>query len=162
MRAKTGQWFEIKIRYEKTTDEGMTKPITEQYVVEAFTFTEAEAAIIEEMSSYISGAFDITGIKNAGYKEIFFSENPNDDKWFKVKLQFITLDEKTEKEKRSNVYHLVQASSLQSAVKYVTDEMSRTMIDYSFASITETLFMDVYEHHAADGKPTADEKPEYE
>ena len=162
MKAKTGQWFEIKIRYDKTNDEGLIKPITEQYVVEAFTFTEAEAAIIEEMSSYISGAFDITGIKNASFKEVFFSDNQNDDKWFKVKLQFITLDEKSEKEKRSNVYYLVQASSLQLAVKYVSDEMSKTMIDYNFASISETLFMDVYEHQTTNENSSVGEKTESE
>ncbi len=146
MKSKTGQWFETKIRYDKTHEDGSTKPITEQYVVEAFTFTEAEATIIEEMSSYISGSFDVTGIKNATYKEIFFSENPKDDRWYKVKLQFITIDEKSEKEKRSNVYYLVQASTLSSAVSYVEEFMGKTMIEYNFASIVETLFMDVLEH----------------
>ena len=88
---------------------GTPKPITEQYVVDALTFTEAESIITEEMSVYISGEFNINGIKPAPYKEIFFSELNSDDRWFKAKLQFITFDEKTQKEKRSAVNYLVQA-----------------------------------------------------
>ena len=135
MRSRTADWFETKIRYEKTMDDGMQKPITEQYVVDALSFTEAENSIIEEMSTYISGEFKITGIKPAPYHEIFFSENANDDKWYKTKLQFITIDEKSEKEKRSNINYLVQASSLQGAVKNIDEVMGGTMIDYIIASI---------------------------
>jgi hypothetical protein len=162
MRSRTADWFETKIRYEKTMDDGMQKPITEQYVVDALSFTEAENSIIEEMSTYISGEFKITGIKPAPYHEIFFSENANDDKWYKTKLQFITIDEKSEKEKRSNINYLVQASSLQGAVKNIDEVMGGTMIDYIIASIVETQIMDVYEHSAITTKKLVDERPEYE
>ena len=101
MRSRTSDWYETKIRYEKTMEDGMQKKITEQYVVDALSFTEAENSIIEEMSSYISGEFKITDIKHAAYHEIFFSDNMNDDKWYKTKLQFITIDEKSEKEKKT-------------------------------------------------------------
>ena len=103
MKSITSQWYEVKVRYDKMTDDGTPKPITEQYVVDALTFTEAESIITEEMSVYISGEFNINGIKPASYKEIFFSDLNNDDRWFKAKLQFITFDEKTQKEKRSAV-----------------------------------------------------------
>lgn len=162
MRSRTADWFETKIRYEKTMDDGMQKPITEQYVVDALSFTEAENSIIEEMSTYISGEFKITGIKPAPYHEIFFSENANDDKWYKTKLQFITIDEKSEKEKRSNINYLVQASSFQGAVKNIDEVMGGTMIDYIIASIVETQIMDVYEHSAITTKKAVDERPEYE
>ena len=155
MRQRTADWFETKIRYDKTMDDGMLKPITEQYVVDALSFTEAENAIIEEMSAFIAGDF-------APYHEVFFSENDNDDKWYKAKLQFITLDEKTEKEKRSNVNYLVQASSLQGAVKHIDSVMGNTMITYDIASVTETPIMDVYEHVATTAKAAANDKPEYE
>ena len=93
---------------------------------------------------------------------MFFSENDNDDKWYKAKLQFITLDEKTEKEKRSNVNYLVQAASLQGAVKHIDSVMGNTMITYDIASVTETLIMDVYEHVAITQNAAANDKPEYE
>ncbi len=165
MRSRTSTWFETKIRYEKMMDDGMQKKVTEQYVVDALSFTEAESAIIEEMSSYISGEMKITDIKPASYGEVFFSDIDSDDKWYKAKLQFITIDEKSEKEKRSNVYYLVQAASLPGAVKHVDEVMGSTMIDYVIASIVETQVMDVFEHHAPNAPKKKEERndvPEYE
>lgn len=142
-------------------DDGKQKMVTELYVVDALSFTEAEASIIEEMSSYISGEFKVTGISQSTYGEIFFSDIDTDDRFFKVKLQFITIDEKTEKEKRSNVIYLVQAHTLQQAVKNIEEVMSSTMIDYAIVAVQETQIMDVFEHNAAK-KTEIDAKPEYE
>ena len=162
MRSRTADWYETKIRYEKTMEDGAQKKVTEQYVVDALSFTEAENTIIEEMSSYISGEFKITDIKHAAYREIFFSENTNDDRWYKAKLQFITLDEKTEKEKRTAVNYLVQAASLPGAVKHIDEVMGGTQIDYVISSVAETQIMDGFEHNKIAAKPQADDKPEYE
>ena len=151
MRSRTATWFECKIRYEKTMEDGMQKKVTEAYVVDR---------IIEEMSSYISGEFNVTDIKKAPYGEIFFSDQEMADRWYKAKLQFITLDEKTEKEKRSNVNYLVQAGSFNGAVKNLEEVMGGTMIDYSIVSVNETTLMDVFEHLAKASKQ--DDKPEYE
>ena len=161
MRSRTANWFETKIRYEKMMDDGKQKMVTELYVVDALSFTEAEASIIEEMSSYISGEFKVTGISQSTYGEIFFSDIDTDDRFFKVKLQFITIDEKTEKEKRSNVIYLVQAHTLQQAIKNIEEVMSSTMIDYAIVAVQETQIMDVIEHNAAK-KTEIDAKPEYE
>lgn len=161
MRSRTSDWYETKIRYEKTMEDGMQKKITEQYVVDALSFTEAENSIIEEMSSYISGEFKITDIKHAAYHEIFFSDNMNDDKWYKTKLQFITIDEKSEKEKKTAVNYLVQASSLPMAVKHIDEVMGSTQIDYVIASVAETMIMDVYEHNSAKKTVARNDVPEY-
>ena len=160
MRSRTATWFECKIRYEKTMEDGMQKKVTEAYVVDALSFSEAEERIIEEMSSYISGEFNVTDIKKAPYGEIFFSDQEMADRWYKAKLQFITLDEKTEKEKRSNVSYLVQAGSFNGAVKNLEEVMGGTMIDYSIVSVNETTLMDVFEHLAKATKQ--DDKPEFE
>ena len=93
-------------------EDGLQKKVTETYTTDALSFTEAEQRIMEEMSSYISGEFDIKDIKIAPYKEIFFSDADSADRWYKAKLQFITIDEKTEKEKRSSVNYLVNAGTL--------------------------------------------------
>lgn len=161
MRSRTAIWFETKIRYEKVAEDGKQKKVTEPYVVDALTFTEAEAAIIEEMSSYISGDFQITGIAKASYGEIFFSEVGTDDKWYKTKLEFITFDEKTDQEKRSAVNYLVQAHTLQGAVANIESVMNTTAIDYAIVAVQETKIMDVYEHNAAK-KQEVNDKPEYE
>ena len=140
-------------------EDGLQKKVTETYTTDALSFTEAEQRIMEEMSSYISGEFDIKDIKIAPYKEIFFSDADSADRWYKAKLQFITIDEKTAKEKRSSVNYLVNAGTLNGAVKNIDEVMGGTMIDYVIASVTETQIMDVYEY----GKDKlTDEKPEYE
>lgn len=162
MRSRTSTWFECKIRYEKTMEDGSQKKVTEMYVVDALSFTEAEASIIEEMSSYISGEFEVKDIKKAAYGEIFFSDSPSADRWYKTKLQFITIDDKTEKEKKSNVNYLVHGSTLPGAVKSIDEVMGGTMIDYVIASIAETQIMDVFEHNQMLKKPEVDDKPEYE
>lgn len=162
MRSRTSTWFECKIRYEKTMEDGSQKKVTELYVVDALSFTEAEASIIEEMSSYISGEFEVKDIKKTAYGEIFFSDSPSADRWYKTKLQFITIDDKTEKEKKSNVNYLVHGSTLPGAVKSIDEVMGGTMIDYVIASIAETQIMDVFEHNQMLKKPEVDDKPEYE
>ncbi len=158
MRSRTAEWFECKIRYEKTMDDGMQKKVTESYTVDALSFSEAEERITEEMSSYISGEFEVTDIKKASYKEIFFSDEDSADKWYKAKLQFITIDEKTDKEKRSNVNYLVNAGTFTGAVGNISEVMGGTMIDYVIASVAETQLMDVFEYK----KKEQQAKPEYE
>ena len=146
MRSRTAIWFECKIAYEKVMEDGLQKKVSESYVVDALSFTEAEKRIMEEMSSYISGEFTIKDIKIAPYKEIFFSDDELADRWYKAKLEFITIDEKTEKEKRSAVNYLVQAGTLKGAVGNIESVMGTTMIDYVIASVTETKLMDVFEY----------------
>lgn len=158
MRSRTAEWFECKIRYEKTMEDGMQKKVTEAYTVDALSFTEAEQRIMEEMSSYISGEFEVADIKKAVYKEIFFSDEDMADRWYKAKLQFITIDEKSSKEKRSTVNYLVNAGTLNGAVNNIGSAMNGTMIDYVIASVAETQLMDVFEYKKKD----AEDKPEYE
>ena len=147
MRNRTSTWFETRIRYNKTLEDGRNKKVTEQYVVEALSFSEAEKRITEEMSHYVSGEFGVKAIKLAAYSETFFSDIDTDDKWFNAKLAFITLDEKTDKEKRTPVTYLVQAASLDKARAYVKEVMEKTLIDYDVISISETQFIDVFEHN---------------
>lgn len=146
MRSRTANWFLCKIRYEKTLEDGLQKRVTEQYVVDALSFTEAEARIIEDMSSYINGEFEVWEIDRAVFKEVFFSDDDMADKWYKSKLQFITIDERTEKEKKTSVYYLVQGSSLENARRNIDEVMGGTMIDYVISAVSETAVMDVFEY----------------
>lgn len=150
------------MRYERQMEDGLQKMVTETYVVDAFTFGEAEEAITKEMTAFVSGEFNVKNITPANYGEIFFSDNANDDKWYKAKLTFITRDEKTGKDKRSNTNYLVQAGSFNAAVKNVEQVMGTTMVDYVIANIAETKIMDVYEHQAKTKKDEVNDKPEYE
>ena len=146
MRAREASWYETRIKYQKTMEDGSEKVVNELYVVDALSCTEAEKSIIEEMSCYISGDSAVTSAKKTNYGEIFFSDLDDDDKWYKAKLQFITIDDKTEKEKRSNVTYLVHAKSLARALRYVDEVIGKSMLDYDIVSLSETKIIDVFEH----------------
>lgn len=137
-------WFECRIRYEKTMENGMNKKVTEPYLVDALSFTEAEARIIEEMTPFITGEFTVSDIKRANYSELFTSDEESADRWFKCKLIFITLDEKTGAEKKTSTQVLVQAADLRDAVKKLDEGMKGTMADYQIGAVSETPIMDVY------------------
>ncbi len=143
-------WFECKIRYEKIMENGMKKKVTEPYLVDALSFSEAEARIIAEVTPYISGEFTVSDIKRANYREIFSSEEESADRWFKCKIYFITLDEKSGAEKKTATNMLVQAADLRDAVKKLDEGMKGTLADYSIASVTETAIMDVYPYTASE------------
>ena len=146
MRTKTSEWFECKVQYAKVTEDGKNKKVTELYVVEAISFTEAESRIVEEMSQYISGEYEVKDIKKAKYKEIWLSDDVSADRYYKAKLQFITLDEKSGKEKRSNFVSLVEASTLNNAIKGIDEVMGKTAIDYTSVEAKETKIIDVIEY----------------
>lgn len=156
MRIRTGTWFKTKVKYQKTMEDGSEKVVSEAYVVDALSFTEAESAIIDEMSAYVSGELRVSNLGKASYNEILFSDVDDDDKFYTCKLQFITIDEKSNKEKRSNVTYLVQAKSLARALRYVDEVMGKTMIDYDIVGLNETKIFDVFEHHA----PSSENKEE--
>ena len=141
-------WFECKIRYERVMENGMNKKVTEPYLVDALSFTEAEARIIEEMTPFISGEFTISDIKRANYSEVFPSDEESADRWFKCKLIFITLDDKSGAEKKTSTQVLVQAADLRDAVKKLDEGMKGTMADYQIASVAETAIMGVYPYSA--------------
>ena len=142
-------WFECKISYDKTLENGMQKKVTEPYLVDALSFTEAEARIIEELKPYISGEFTIADIKRARLSELFFFDEG--DRYFRIKVYFITLDEKSGTEKKTSVTMLAQALSLEQALTVLKKGMEGTMADYEIASISETAIMDVFPY-AEDSK----------
>ncbi len=135
-------WFETKVSYEKEIEGGMMKKVSEPYLVDALSFTEAEARIIKEMTPYISGEFTVANIKRAKYSEIFMDETG--DRWFKAKVVFITIDEKTGAEKKSSTNMLVQASDIRQAITNLDKGMNASMADYEVASIAETMLMDIF------------------
>lgn len=146
MRTKSATWFEVGIRYRKTQEDGSEKAVTERYAVDALSFTEAESAITEKMEAYISGEFKIKSEVQANYGEVWFSYNDDDDKWYKAKLSYITIDERTEKEKRTNVTYLVQAKSMHRALKNIDEVIGKSLADYEVVGLQETKVLDVFEH----------------
>lgn len=135
-------WFLCKVSYEKILENGMQKKVTEPYLVDALSFTEAEARIIEEMIPFITGGFTVSAVGRAKLSEVFFNEDG--DRYYKAKIYFITLDEKSGIEKKTAAQMLVQASNLKEAITVLEEGMKGTLADYIIASIAETQIMDVY------------------
>ena len=155
MRSSTAIWFEAKVRYDKTMEDGCLKKVTETYVIDALSFGEAEKRILEKMGSYVSGEIDVCGLKIAPYKEVFFADSNMADRWYIAKLAFITIDEKTDKEKKTRVCYLVNAGNINAAIKNIEEVMAGTMIDYDTLNVSETQILDVFEY-----KPKGENKPE--
>ncbi len=135
-------WFECKVKYDKLQENGAAKKVSEPYLVDALSFTEAEARITEEQRPFISGEFSVDAVKRTRISEIFFNEGA--DRWYLVKVAFITIDEKTATEKRSISQILVQASNFKDALDNFIKGMEGTLADYEVVSIAETPLMDVY------------------
>jgi hypothetical protein len=152
-------WFECKVSFDKMMENGMQKKVTEPYLVDAFSFTEAEARIIEEIQPFVSGEFVVTDIKRARLSEIFFNENG--DRFYLVKVFFVTVDEKSGAEKKTTARMLAQASDFKEAVAVFEEGMHGTMSDYTIASVTETPLVDIFPF-SADRVPSADNVPSAE
>ena len=146
MKTKFSKYFEVKIQYQKILEDGKEKKVTEQYVVEAFSFTEAESRIAEEMLPYTDGDLDVVSEKIAPFNEIFLSDNSTDDKWFVSKVGFITLDEKTAKEKKQTFRYLVQAATSENALDYTNTMLNQCLSDYSIDSVQDTQTLNVFIH----------------
>lgn len=144
-------WFLAGIRFDKTLEDGSQKKVTESYLVDALSFTEAEARITDEMQPLISGEFKVESLKRAKLSEAFFGEG---DKYYKVKVKvsYITLDAQSGREKKTPAYMLVQASTIDEAKSRFAEGMKGTMADYVVESITETKVVDVFPYEGGKEK----------
>ena len=137
-------WYECKVEAEKAAEGGMNKVFKESYMVDALNFTDAEARITKEIAPFCNGSLIIKNITPSNITELFTNEADDADKWYKVKHNQITIDEKTETEKRKAFYTLVQAADFRGALDRFVEGMKGTLVDYEIASIQETPLMDVF------------------
>lgn len=137
-------WFECKVKFEKTAAEGSIVRVSESYLVDALSFTEAEERITMEMKPFISGDFTVANIKRVKINELFFDEKG--DKWYRAKVNFVTFDEDSQTEKRTAVAMMIQAEDFSVALENLKKGMQGTMADFEIAAITETQLMDVFRY----------------
>lgn len=135
-------WFECKVRFDKMQDNGSVKRVTESYLVDALSFTEAEARIIKEQTPFISGEFTIPAIKKTNIGDIVPGDTA--DKWWLVKFNIITIDEKSGRERKNAVNFMVQANNEQEAINSFNNNMKGSNADYQIEKVAETKIMDVY------------------
>lgn len=145
------QWFETKVKYDKTMlDTGAIKSVTEPYLVDALSFTEAEARITKEMEPFVSGELTVTAVRKVRFEDVLYHEGG--DRWYKVKINMITIDEKTGAEKRSASFSLVQASEFKLALDYFLEAMKSVLFDFEIVNITEMGYIDVFGADLGGGK----------
>ena len=137
------QWFECKVKYDRTLESGAMKTVTEPYLVNALSFTEAEARITGEMQPYVTGEMQVTAVRRVNLSDIFYHDGG--DRWYKVKTNFITIDEKTAVEAQTSL----ESGRINSLIISMIYEEH-----FEIAAITETAIMDVFGedlvHTAAD------------
>ena len=145
------QWFETKVKYDKTMlDTGAIKSVTEPYLVDALSFTEAEARTTKEMEPFVSGELTVTAVRKVRFEDVLYHEGG--DRWYKVKINMITIDEKTGAEKRSASFSLVQASEFKLALDYFLEAMKSVLFDFEIVNITEMAYIDVFGADLGGGK----------
>lgn len=143
------KWYITGVQYYKTQENGQEKKVIEYYLVDAVSFAEAEERTVKEMQPFVSGEMVVASIKKEKLNETFFFDTG--DKYYKVKINFVTLDEKSGREKKTAAYMLVQASTIEEAKERFEDGMKGTLSDYVVESIKETKIMDVYPYEAPEG-----------
>ena len=165
----TANWFEAKVKYMKVNEDGREKKENEAYLLDAMSYTEAESRIMHEMESVISGDYYISSLKKSNITELVPSEDENDDRWYKAKVNIIDADEVSGKEKSTGQYYLVAASNINKALENLEKSLASFVVPYEIASLTDTQFMDVFPYFSDEEeqipenlKPLTEEKTEEE
>ena len=165
----TANWFEGEVKYMKVNEDGREKKVNEAYLLDAMSYTEAESRIMHEMESVISGDYYISSLKKSNITELVPSEDENDDRWYKAKVNIIDADEVSGKEKSTGQYYLVAASNINKALENLEKSLASFVVPYEIASLTDTQFMDVFPYFSDEEeqipenlKPLTEEKTEEE
>ena len=165
----TANWFEAKVKYMKVNEDGREQKVNEAYLLDAMSYTEAESRIMHEMESVISGDYYISSLKKSNITELVPSEDENDDRWYKAKVNIIDADEVSGKEKSTGQYYLVAASNINKALENLEKSLASFVVPYEIASLTDTQFMDVFPYFSDEEeqipenlKPLTEEKTEGE
>lgn len=144
----TANWFEGKVKYTRVGEDGRERKVTDMYLLDVMSYTEAESRLIEEMSYIIRGDFGIVGLKKSNITEVVEPENENDDRWYKAKVAIIDADEVSGKEKRTYQYYLVGASNADRALENLNRSLSQFVVPWEVASIADTQFVDIFPYYS--------------
>lgn len=142
-------WFECKVSYERQADSMGMKKVSESYLVDALSFTEAEKRIIKEVRPFVSvGELEVVNIRRARIAELFLNDEAEDDRYFRAKVNFITVDEKSGSEKKTSATMIVKSDSLPNAVTELKAQLDSQIASYEIAAVTDTQILDVFQYEA--------------
>ncbi len=141
-------WFECKVKYVKIDDDGRERKVSEVYLVDAVTFTDAETRIIQQLKTMVRGEFVVDNIKKSNIVEIF----PHEDGewWYKAKIAIVTIDENAGKEKKINNYFLVAADDIKQALQRLEEGLSYILVPYQTTSLAVCNIVDVFPYFGDD------------
>lgn len=135
-------WFLCKVKYAKENEEGLLKNISEQYLVDAVSFTEAEAILYDRLASQIRGDFQVTGISKSNIVDVFhYAES---DIWYKCKISYLVADADSGKEKKVNQYMIVTADDVKNAFDRIQESLSNMLVSFRIPDIVESPIMEVF------------------
>lgn len=140
------EYIEANVKYDRAAENGALKPVTDRYIVDAITFSEAESRLLEEVGPFAAGEVVVKDMKRVQYMEIFECTDDSADKFFKVKISIISYDEEKEKERRTNAAILVQASDIPNALDRMREQMKSYMMEFDIVNVADTKIMDIYHY----------------
>lgn len=135
-------WYSCKIKHNKEGEDGLLKQVTEAFLVDAVSYTDAETRINEIAARDISGEFAVTNITKTNIAEVINYED--EETWFKCKVTYSTVDGDSEKEVKINTYILVCALHVKQAFERIEKHFEGMLVPYDIPSITQTNFIEVY------------------
>lgn len=138
------KYYECGVRQSKVQPDGTVKTVTDLYVVEAVSFTEAEARVTQLVTPFTHGDHDVVAIRRTKYEAVIPHLSADADKWFKVKANILRVNPKTGYPKKDAVYYLVNAGSFDDAKACGILYLSGTKDDWELATIDETKIVEVY------------------
>jgi hypothetical protein len=153
-------WFLCKVKYAKENEEGLLKNISEQYLVDAVSFTEAEAILYDRLASQIRGDFQVTGISKSNIIDVFFYEDC--DIWYKCKICYLVADADSGKEKKVTQYMIVTAEDVKNAYDRIQESLSNMLVSFRIPDIVESAIVEVFpfeKDEVADQLPPGNFRP---
>lgn len=137
-------YYEVKTVMARILENGMLAEVKETYIVKAYTCTEVEARIIEELAPFdVNGTLRITGIAKTKISEVL--RDYEDGPYYRVKAILTTVDETSEAEKKRPYFYLVKAPDFATAHTEFEQFIVKSIGDWSIHTIQETAIVGVYE-----------------
>ena len=151
-------WFTCKVKYQKQDEQGRVKNVTEAYLADALSFTEAETRIYEEMGQRVMGEFTVTSITKSKIVDVF--EYPQGDVFYQVKISYLITDADSGKEKKVTQMMIVHADNVQHAYERIHESLNNMLVTFAVPEIKESPILEVF-HHYKEGeeRPGAHLKP---
>ncbi len=140
------EYIESNVKYERQAEDGLLKKVTERYIVDAISFSEAENRLLEEVGPFAAGEVIVNDMKRVQYMELFETTDESADKFFKVRISILYVDEETGKERRQTANLLVQASDIPNSLERMREAMKGYMLDFDIVNVADTKIMDVYHY----------------